>query len=159
MKKLTKKEASEILGTSTRAIERYTAKGLLHVTYDDDRRALYDEREVSALKLKMEEPRQPATTAIARRGEEVAIIAQSIGQQVGLQIAQAMSQPGAAAAPARDLRQLAIKLVLTVDEAVALSGLGKSHIIEAIQEGKLKRLPGRARRIKRVDLEMYVKKL
>ncbi len=52
------------------------------------------------------------------------------------------------------------KLLLTLAEAQALTGLSRGVLREAIDKGKLKgQVIGRAWRIKRTDLEAYIKKL
>jgi len=56
--------------------------------------------------------------------------------------------------------RLADKLTLSLTEAALLSGLSRGHLREAIGEGKLKaRIIGRGWRVKRDDLDAYVKKL
>ena len=55
---------------------------------------------------------------------------------------------------------LAHKLMLTIDEAAALAGLSANHIYVAIRKGHLKaKIIGRGWRVKRPDLDAYVKKL
>jgi excisionase family DNA binding protein len=52
------------------------------------------------------------------------------------------------------------KLTLSLAEASQLSGLSRNHLRQAIEEKKLKaRIIGRGWRVKREDLEVYVKKL
>jgi excisionase family DNA binding protein len=52
------------------------------------------------------------------------------------------------------------KLMLSIDEAAALAGLSANHIYVAIRAGKLKaKIVGRGWRVKRPDLDAYVKKL
>jgi excisionase family DNA binding protein len=55
---------------------------------------------------------------------------------------------------------LAHKLMLSIDESAQLSGVSSNHIREAIKAGKLKaKIVGRGYRIKRPDLDSYIKKL
>lgn len=55
---------------------------------------------------------------------------------------------------------IAHKLMLTLSEASALSNLSRSHLREALKRGKLKgKVIGRGWRIKRADLETYVRAL
>jgi excisionase family DNA binding protein len=57
---------------------------------------------------------------------------------------------------------IAAKLILSLKEASALSGISRDYLVEAIKKRKLKaRLDeiGRGYRIKRADLEDYIKKL
>jgi excisionase family DNA binding protein len=56
--------------------------------------------------------------------------------------------------------RLTDKLTLSLTEAALLSGLSRNHLRQAIEEKKLKaRIIGRGWRVKRGDLDMYVKKL
>jgi excisionase family DNA binding protein len=55
---------------------------------------------------------------------------------------------------------VADKLTLSLVEASQLSGLSRGHLREAIEAKKLKaRIIGRGWRVKRDDLDLYVKKL
>jgi excisionase family DNA binding protein len=55
---------------------------------------------------------------------------------------------------------MAHKLMLTLPEASALSNLSRSHLREALKRGKLKgKIIGRGWRIKRADLDTYVRAL
>ena len=62
--------------------------------------------------------------------------------------------------PAAPLADIAHKLMLTLQEAVALTGLSQRRLREAIRAGQLKaQIIGRGWRIKRTDLEDYVRDL
>jgi excisionase family DNA binding protein len=55
---------------------------------------------------------------------------------------------------------LAEKLTLSLVEASQLSGLSRNHLRQAIEDKKLRaRIIGRGWRVKREDLDAYVKKL
>jgi excisionase family DNA binding protein len=55
---------------------------------------------------------------------------------------------------------VADKLLLKLDEASALTGLSRGILRQAIKDRKLKaRIIGRGWRVKRDDLDVYVKKL
>jgi excisionase family DNA binding protein len=63
-------------------------------------------------------------------------------------------------APAPTISDLAQKLMLTLADAAALTSLSKDHLSDAIHAGKLKaRKLGRGWKIKRDDLDLYVRKL
>ena len=70
-------------------------------------------------------------------------------------------RPGAQAlAPKVSIADAAHKLMLSLSEAAALTGLSRNHLRQVIKGGDLKsRKIGRGWRIKRADLEAYVKKL
>jgi uncharacterized protein len=56
--------------------------------------------------------------------------------------------------------EISHKLMLTLQEAATLSGLPRQHLLEAIEEGKLKaQLLEHAWRIKRADLNDYIRRL
>jgi excisionase family DNA binding protein len=77
-------------------------------------------------------------------------------------LASALEALRAGAAPARrvSVADAAQKLMLSLPEAAALSGLSRRHLREAIKEGTIKSLKtGQGWRIKRANLEAYVEKL
>jgi excisionase family DNA binding protein len=52
------------------------------------------------------------------------------------------------------------KIILSVDEAAALTSLSRNFLLKAVKEGKLKaQIMGRGWRVKRADLDAYVKKI
>ena len=56
--------------------------------------------------------------------------------------------------------RLTDKMTLTLTEAALLSGLARQHLRDAIDEGKLKgQIIGRGFKVKREDLDAYVRKL
>ncbi len=68
--------------------------------------------------------------------------------------------PNGDAAPASVAVPVADKLTLSLVEASQLSGLSRGHLRGAIEAKKLKaRIIGRGWRVKRDDLDLYVKKL
>jgi excisionase family DNA binding protein len=61
---------------------------------------------------------------------------------------------------ARPLAPLEAKLTLNLQEASALSGLSRGRLLDAVHSKKLKaKIIGRGWRVKRDDLDAYVKKL
>jgi excisionase family DNA binding protein len=156
----TKKEAAAFLGVSEKAIERYANAGKLKKNVEEKEGGgfitYYDETELEKLKKAMKDkaeqvsaPRQPdTTTALARRSampDFIALLTNAIGQTKIV--------------PQVDITE---KSFLTIKEAAALSGLSVSHFEFAIKSKKLKShtIPHvRGRRIKRADLDVYVKKL
>jgi excisionase family DNA binding protein len=60
----------------------------------------------------------------------------------------------------RPLAHISVKLMLTVAEAAALSNLSEDFLMKAIKAGKLiGKVIGRSYKIKRPDLDAYIKKL
>ncbi len=55
---------------------------------------------------------------------------------------------------------IAEKLMLSVDEAAHLAGVSSNHVRAAIKAGKLKaKVVGRGWRVKRADLDAYIRRL
>ncbi len=72
---------------------------------------------------------------------------------------EAIQAQGSASSEADSL-PLEEKLTLSIDDAARLSGLSANHIYAAVRAGKLKgKIVGRGWRVKRPDLDAYVKKL
>lgn len=161
---MNKKKAAEFLGVSERAIERYTAKGKLPVHYEKKKNggqiAFYDDETIKKLKAEQEEPPKvkPAPkpdepTEPTPRTSLVRVAAPDLAEVFSLAFkAQRES----------DRLTVAIteKLTLTIPEAAALSGISQRCLKEAIKTNQLVgcRL-GRLWRIKRSELEEYIKKL
>lgn len=165
---MTKKDAAELLGVSERAIERYTAKGLLAPRYErraGQRLAIYDQKQVKLLRRQMQQgdaatPQQnlavnsanQALTALPSRSlaasEQASLPAAEQFLAALSEIARASSLP------------VDRKLGLRIDEAAELTGLSAHFIRLAIRRGKLPATrPGRAWHIKRRDLELWHAKL
>lgn len=159
-----KTEAAQRAGVSTKKLERLVAQGKLtaykrpgktgletHFAVADID-ALKDESAalVVAPRAETDKPRQDRPQL-----DQLATLLQMLTQR---------ALPGEASQD--KTRHIAVavesKVFLTMPEAVALSGLGLSHLEQAVKAGKLKvrTLPGvRGRRIRRSDLDAYLKKL
>jgi excisionase family DNA binding protein len=154
-----KKEAAEYLNVSERAIERYTAKGKLNVTYEKGRTgtvAIYDEAELKKIKAEMQKPAVPARSNSRDNGDKLARVTPSglsLAQAIGQAIGERLLQPNGNV-PAES------KLTLTLKEAASLSGLSRSWLVGAIHNKKLKAAKrGRGWNVKRIDLDAYVRGL
>jgi excisionase family DNA binding protein len=165
MTKITKEEAARILDATPRTVERLAKGNKLSVTYDKGTTRdvpMYDEDEVKALAGKAHTPAQPAIVAPEPEPSQ-AIATRSdngdnrLSQAVAFLIQrehQRMTEPVAT------ISDLAHKLTLSLVEAAQLSGLSRNHLRAAIEDKKLKaRIIGRGWKIKRDDLDLYVKKL
>jgi excisionase family DNA binding protein len=170
MPKITKEEAAQILEKSTRAIERYSkAEGnnppLLSVTYEKGKTRdvpMYDEGEVRDLAERLKHPQTPARATLA--APETAIATRSDNGDMAVSqlsvIVRAIEQAREESRPRATISDLAHKLMLSLDDAAQLAGLSRDHLRAAIKAGKLKgRIIGRGFKVKRPDLEQYVKKL
>jgi excisionase family DNA binding protein len=181
---MNKKEAADFLEISERSLERHTAqKRVGHTLKPGKTRPILDyertelERFKEELKAEVHRPAEaqpeeltdeqgaPTNTA-SNRSKALATFGDFSGAparavdffSVLLQMARAEAQADTQAErPAVDV---ADKLLLTLAEAQALTGLSRATLRDAIEAGELKaRQIGRAWRVKRGDLEGYIKKL
>jgi excisionase family DNA binding protein len=158
---MNKKEVAELLSVSVRLVEKYASEGRLGVvTYVRGRtgkQADFDPTAVENLKAELE---SVDTQLIApnRRAAGLANLAaeeftESLARAVACGVREAIGQLPA-------MLPLTDKLTLSLVEAAQLSGLSRGHLRLAIAEKKLKaRIIGRGWRVKREDLEVYIKKL
>jgi excisionase family DNA binding protein len=183
-----KADAAEYLGVSVRALERYTQQARVGVRYVKGRAKptpVYDRGELDRFKSEELEKvvNRPATQVLSQndtnRQSTLATLAHHGGlDESTLQAAQALaahittqvlsqvyeSQNATNRQEAVEVLAhrvvLAEKLLLTLAEAQLLTGLSRSTLRAAIEAEELKaRQIGRAWRIKRADLEAWVKKL
>ncbi len=176
---MNKTEAAEFLGVSTRALERYVAAGKLASRYErgkTGRVLAFDESELQRFKDELEAPQerapiapdshrqgtqnkaptQPTSTALARRDGATNGLSIEVMRAVQT-LAQLTSDNARQAAPVVPIEA---KLLLSLAEAQAMTGLGRSTLLAAIEGGALKaRKIGRGWKIKRNDLEKFVGKL
>ncbi len=166
---MTKEEAAELLGVSTRAIERYTKQGRLSVTYEKGKTrsvAVYDRAELARLKEELKEAPYPMRPAVLPPVENSQALTtthpdRDVSEIVGI-LAAAFNQAQTSAPAQPSLTDLAVKMVLSLKEAAMLSGISRDRLIGAIDGKKLKASKdkiGRGWRVKRDDLDSYVKKL
>jgi excisionase family DNA binding protein len=156
----TKREAADFLGVKPRTLELYTQQGRLSVKYGKGQRgrvAQYDETELETLKHDLE---QEAETAYPHRGALIAkphagIATGSDSEQILKLLSAALSsrQDGPPVVP------IAEKLMLTIAEAAALAGLSRVELRAAIKEKKLQAIRRRGFKIKRADLDSFIKNL
>ena len=186
MRMLDKKQAAEYLGVTTRTLERHAKEGKLSVRYEQSQFgeiAMFDPEElenfregkqISRIKPTIEPER---TEPIDRPANPQSQIARTPQTQLELSNPQ---QPeitfgiGALIAPLGALfgnltraidnhgsrvstTELRSKLLLTLDEAQAITGLSRDLLQEAIKNGELpSKIMGKAYRIKTQDLERYI---
>jgi excisionase family DNA binding protein len=171
MGKITKEEAAQILNVKgVRTVERYAADGWLSVTYEKGTTRdvpMYDESEVRALAVERQKPRTPARPSFEPSGTASQAIA-TRDDNNDARLSQAVAFKNfleglsANAGTAKTLPQVTVgeKVMLTLTDAAALSNLSENHLREAVKVGKLKgKIIGKGYKIKRVDLDAYIKKL
>ena len=181
-KELTKEQASRRLGVSVRSVQRATQAGKLHAQYHRGKsgkmEAFYDSDELDRYKEELtqvvvpERKTAPAPMGDARALTQVGTpqagayldsLQDLLGRIVAVQERSALSAPTGdshttahvgASVPVAD------KIMLTLAEAAALTNLSRNHLRAAIGEKKLKaRIIGRGFRVKRGDLDAYVRRL
>ena len=167
---LTKKEAAEYLGVSTRTLERYVKNGRLGVRYEDSQNgeiALFDSGELDQFADDKQTPRiRPAST-----GSGLATTTSDMVSSRGV---------GGLLAPFQELTERLIfalsdhedrkekitpdklrgKLLLTLTEAQIMTGLSREMLIQAVKDERLpSQIIGKAYRIKTKDLEQFIDNL
>jgi excisionase family DNA binding protein len=156
---MNKEQAAAFLGVSTRTLQRYTTQAKIGVTYRHGKtgaEADYDEEQLRLFKETLENttyqpaPRDPsqALAPIQTRG---------VTSNGADRLAAALEalQPNV-----RPPVPIESKLLIKLDEASALTGLSRATLRVAIDQKKLKaRIMGRAWRIKRTDLDLFISKL
>jgi excisionase family DNA binding protein len=180
-----KKDAAAYLGISTRQLENYARQGRLSVRkqkgktgdiaiYDDEElRQLKDEREREHGVIRAAVVREAASTGDGTNGagatESRAMVRASISEVSQLAPHEFIDQL-AAAILARQAEQkqkheptiteLAAKPLLTRAEAQRYTGMSRELLHEAVTSGKVKEIKlGRAYRMKKAELDSYIKNL
>jgi excisionase family DNA binding protein len=157
---MNKEEAATELGISVRSLQRIVQSEKISVRYkrgeSGKQEAIFNREEIQNYKQQRDaETVKPATatsdgTALARTDATTGdtVLARNVIETIfnlGLQ------KPAVA---------IADKPLLKLDEAAALTGLSRQLLRQAIEDGKLKgRIIGRAYRVKREDLDEFIKKL
>ena len=182
---MNKRDAAEFLKVSEKTIERYKSAGklsarLIRVTGDDGKtRQVLDFKEAELERLKRElsgekvfpivtdghtqtktQTDTDGQTQLDKLNFE-SIESLSVGQtQTVRLISNIFERIEKAFQNQTEPADRAQKLMLTIPEAAALSGLPKSFIRQSIKDGKLKAVViSRTYRIKRQDLDSFIKEL
>jgi excisionase family DNA binding protein len=162
----TKKEAAEYLGISTRQLENYAKQGKLSVRYErgpTGDQAVYDEKELRQLRAELDTRRAPRPAVVPESDESHEQEPRSLArlsdvaplaflQQIAATIREGQKAPASAS--------VGEKIMLTLADASALTSLSKGFLTDAIHKKKLRAQKlGRGWKIKRTDLDAFVKKL
>jgi excisionase family DNA binding protein len=161
---MNKKEAAARLNVSTRLIEKYAGEGKLgevkYVRGRTGRQADYDEQAVEKLKAELEAPAFALVpSGAAAQSREAGLVAPQDRERfiVALEAIASHEQTRAGLVATAGLGE---KIMLTLADAAALSSLSTGHLRDALRAGQLKgKIIGRGWKIKRADLDLYVKKL
>jgi excisionase family DNA binding protein len=164
----TKIEAAEYLGMSVRTLLRHTAAGRIAASQRRGTRGaetVYDEGELEQFKKQLEGvtyPVRPVVTSGTNAFEsDAALVPPNQAEFVGERFLAALESIAARdSKPSVGVVPIADKVILTLADAAVLTTLSRSHLLEAIHDGRLKaKIIGRGWRIKRNDLDIYVRKL
>jgi len=144
-----------------RSLKEAGAGGADGPSAEADGVGLFSEGELQQLMEKIEGLAPVAAPADTSAEQALVPVAPAPGVLERLAAALEALRPGAQAAPRPvSIADAAHKLTLSLPESAALSGLSRNHLRQAIKEGNLKsRKIGRGWRVKRADLEAYVRKL
>jgi excisionase family DNA binding protein len=156
MELMSKREAAELLGVSTRGIERAVRRGQLNVVYHDSKHG--KKAWFSAGDLERYRQQQQARSPMGF------MTGSSGGPTIGTVIPMVDMQPRPAAEPPRRTMAKTVpivdRLTLTIAEAAQLSGLPRKFIADSVRSGTLKSVKvGRIAFVKRSDLNEFVQSL
>jgi predicted DNA-binding transcriptional regulator AlpA len=160
---MNKDEAAAYLGISTRTLERYTSKGSLQVKYEGTNNrpiAIYEQEDLDRLKSdlvtplvkpKIEDDNLPATIP-DNQNKSLSVVVGAMGEE--------QQNPLERLVAALSAVPVADKLLLTLPEVQALTGLSRGILKEAIKAGDLKaKIIGKSYRCKRGDVESFISKI
>ncbi len=168
---MNKQEAAEYLDVSVRTLQRLTAQGEIIAGEVRGKTGMvtdYVKEELDRFKHEEEHKAQDATRYVrpfvapvtpdnATLNQTALVLGRAGNSPALVELIAALEQAHTSRTPPIPV---ADKLTLSLAEAAQLSGLSRGHLRQAIEEKKLKaRIIGRGWRVKREDLESYVKKL
>ncbi|MEM7552892.1 MAG: helix-turn-helix domain-containing protein [Cyanobacteria bacterium P01_A01_bin.84] len=167
---MNKKQAAEFLGVSVRALERYVQQGKLTVRYEKGKTrptANFDQRELEAFKEELNQPTiKPAvesrqiTTEVYDEPDIVPVTMAEFGEFRVIDRLAGMVEMLITRGDKKPTVPIESKILLTLDEAQAMTGLSKGYLREAIGQGNLKaKQIGKSWRVKRCDLDNFVENL
>ncbi len=152
--RVNKKQVSEFLGVSVRRVEQFDEKGRLgaktYVKGKTGKEAHWESEAVKRLKVELNSTDKPDTSLQTLRSSDARLFVASL-----VEAFQSREEPRKSVSV-----EIADKPLLKLDEAAALTGLSRQILRDAIRAEELKaKLIGRAYRIKRDDLDAYIKNL
>jgi excisionase family DNA binding protein len=158
-----KEAAAKKLGISARTLQRYTSQGKISVSYKHGKtgaEADYNEEELLRFKDQQESIiYQPAQAMAGGEGQSQAL-APVHRENAAIAGAAAAAAIFERLQPRKPRVAIESKPLLKLDEASLLTGLSRQILREAIEASKLKaKIIGRAWRIKRDELDLFLKKL
>ena len=160
-----KKEAAEILGIGERTLRKIAEQGKLSVKYTKGKNgkvAQFLKDEVIKLKADREQPLiKPTFDTPSNVSEDLGNLPAIVNSNFPIQAQETMiiALQNLSTSIIGELN-LSNKLILTISEVKNLTGFSKNIIMSEIQNGKLKaKKIGRSWRVKKLDLEAYIRDL
>jgi excisionase family DNA binding protein len=163
----TKIEAAEYLGMSVRTLLRHTAAGRISASQRRGARGaetVYDDDELERFKKELEGVTYPVRPVVTHdTAPSESNVGLAVANQTGLigeRLLVALESIAVRDSLPTSTVAVADRLMLTLTDAAALTTLSRSHLLHAIKAGELKaKIIGRGWRVKRADLDVYVRKL
>jgi hypothetical protein len=163
-----KREAAEMLGVSTRGIERAVRRGHLAVQYHDSKhgkKAWFNPADLERYQRRQETRAPMGFTPLPV--QQLPPPGPGPGPTIGAVIPMVDLADWPRKGKDKDKRKLvdnpvpiADRLTLRLNETVQLSGLPHTFLVESIRQGKLKAITiGRRHYVKRADLNEFVQAL
>jgi excisionase family DNA binding protein len=154
---LGKEDAARYIGVSVRTLQRLHSRGeipRLEESGPKGKEARFDTNDLDRY-LEQHKPQ-----ALFRPGAQLPAPRQDAPAVASLVAAIAQSIQPARSEPAQAASLASTRLLLSLSDARALTGLSERHLRDAIHSGKLKgKIVGRGYKMLRADLESYLKKL
>jgi excisionase family DNA binding protein len=156
------KQAASKLKVSVRSLQRLAHKHRLTVTYQRGRsgkqEAHYDPAEIDRLKDEL------STPTVTVKEQSALATTPDASRQTALVAPERFAALLDAIAAKRDteptISDLAAKPLLTIAEAQRLTSLSRDTLLDAYHAGKLNLITiGRGYKVKRADLDLFIKKL
>lgn len=163
-----KREVAKQLDTSTRTIERWSTNAGITPEYRKGAHGMearYTQEQIERLKEEKERAGQLAPPTMARVNSQETTISllerfTQAMEALNARLGERKQLAPGEKAPEIEAVRLSELLMLDLRQAAQLSGLSRSHLIKAIHSNALKAQKlGRGWKIKRADLDRYVKEL
>jgi excisionase family DNA binding protein len=165
---MNKEQAAEFLGISVRTLQRHVQRGELQSTEIKvekggqlRRETVFDREELERFKANPPQQKKPSVTAMTVTTPQAVMSDTSVTTDKAVMSAQPVTSDGfQRLLTAIESQSVGQKVLLTLKDCRQLTGLSGEYLREAIHAGELKaRIIGRGWKVKRSDLDAYVKKL
>jgi excisionase family DNA binding protein len=162
---MNKKEAAQLLGISTRLVEKYASEGRLgevvYVRGKTGKQAEYNREAVEKLKVALESPDTSLATKtpdarlfVAQLVEAIATREQAHIEAIRGVLSESNEHPRSASI------RVSEKILLNLTECQLLTGLSDDFLRNAIHNGGLQgKIIGRGYKVKRQDLDEFINSL